>query len=53
MTRKRKGSDPFDRECPACGADKGKPCTAIGKDHRLISRATRLVHADRIEETNP
>ena len=52
MPRKRttKSEDPFRNPCMACGADVGKPCDTTGKNSRpLVSKATRLVHAARLE----
>lgn len=53
MTRKRKpksGDDPFKRAC-SCGAGIGEGCRITGNNSKpLITRATRLVHADRLQE---
>jgi len=52
MTRKRKikGTDPLLRACTACGAPIGEGCRNVGNDARpLVVRATRLVHAARLE----
>lgn len=51
MSRKRiaKADDPLLRPCTACGARKGEGCRTNVKDSKLVSRATRLVHADRLE----
>jgi hypothetical protein len=55
VSRARKNADdPLRRACPACGAAAGAGCkdNAIKEGSRLslIPRATRLVHAARLEE---
>lgn len=51
---RRNVDDPLLRDCPACGARKGQGCNTVGKNSKpLITRATRLVHADRLEGTAP
>jgi hypothetical protein len=50
--RAPKVTDPLQRDCTACGALVGKPCLNVGKNGNpipLVPRASRLVHADRIE----
>lgn len=48
--RRRAVDDPFKRDCTACGARVNEPCRALDKHSKpLVSRATRLVHADRLE----
>jgi hypothetical protein len=52
MPRKRatKSEDPFRFPCSACGARVGRPCNTLGNDSKpLVSKATRLVHAARLE----
>lgn len=50
--RAPKVSDPLLRDCPACGVAAGKGCNAITKNGEplpMLPRASRLVHADRLE----
>lgn len=50
--QREKGSDPLLRPCPACGARRGKGCQVVGNNSKLIARASRLVHADRLGGTS-
>lgn len=52
--RKTRHEDPLRHACTACAAAVGEPCRAVGRDSKpLVSRATRLVHADRINQPHP
>lgn len=51
MTRKPKpkAPDPLLRACTACGARIGEGCRYTADHKPLLPRATRLVHAARLE----
>lgn len=55
MKRKQiKAADPLLRGCAACGALIGQGCrTVLGDARPLVPYASRLVHADRIEQPAP
>lgn len=51
--RRRAVTDPHIRCCPACAAGIGEGCRTVVKDGKALSRvprASRLVHAARLEE---
>jgi len=58
VTRSRKSrqaaGDPLLRACPACSAGKGQGChIAFKTNSQLVMKATRLVHADRLDAIEP
>lgn len=50
--KKQHASDPLLRSCPACLAPKGKGCH-LHIDAKVVTKSTRLVHADRLEQLEP
>jgi hypothetical protein len=51
VKKRAKATDPFRNACTACGALVNEPCNTVGKNQiPLVSRASRLVHATRLQE---